>query len=505
MAGKRPVSIGSIGVELASSMEAIRAREREEIPFRICILGDFSGRESRGALEMLDGRKPLLVDRDNLDEVFASLKVRIRLDLDGGTLDVAFSCLEDFHPDHLFEQLEIFRPLKSIRRKLDDPRARDAALQDLLVLKGEGRAESKVSPQPQSEPVSQQVSLLDQILEVTPQPSASTGRSGMESFLEALVRPYLLPREDAEHGRLKSALDACISETMRLILHHATFQSVESAWRGVDFLVSRVETDETLEIYLLDASKAEIQQDLAASDDLTRSAMHALFVTDADEKPWSVLAGNYTFDHADAELLGRLSLIMHAAGAVFIGGSHAHLIGCEDLGKAPDPWTLQHAPDADQARAWDTLRKLPLTASIGLVWPRFLLRLPYGQATDAIERFDFEEMDAEPRHSDYLWGNGAFACTFLLAQSFSRYGWEMQPGVIRNVEGLPLHAYRIQGEPRLTPCAEVLLTEMAVEAIGEKGIMALATLKNTDAACLVRFQSLTDPPTGLAGGWNRRS
>ena len=505
MAERRPISFGSIGLELASSIAAVRARERQEIPFRICILGDFSGRESRGALETLDGRKPLPVDRDNIDEVLASLKVRIRLDPAGETLEVAFSCLDDFHPDNLFEQLECFQTLKTTRRKLDDPRAYNAALEDLRVLAGGRKVESKVQPLPRSRPASQQENLLDQIVGATPQPSASTDRSDMEAFLETLVRPYLVPGEDAEHDQLQSALDAYISEYMRLLLHHATFQALESAWRCVDFLVSRVETDETLEIYLLDVSKAELQQDLAASDDLTRSSMYGLFVADNTEKPWSVLTGNYTFDYSDAELLGRLSLIMHAAGAVFIAGSHAHLIGCEDLAKTPDPRSWHQAPDADEAVTWDTLRRQPQTASIGLVLPRFLMRLPYGRDTDAIDRFDFEEMDAEPRHSDYLWGNGAFACTYLLAQSFSRYGWEMQPGLIQNVEGLPLHVYNFQGEARLTPCAEVLLTEMAVEALSEKGIMALATLKNTDAACLVRLQSLADPPTGLTGRWNRSS
>lgn len=257
MAEKRPIALGSIGLELASSMEAIRARVRKEIPFRICILGDFSGRENRGILETLDGRKPLLVDRDNIDEVLARLKVRIRLDPAGETLDVAFNCLDDFHPDNLFEQLEIFQTLKITRRELNDPRTYNAALQDLRVVTGERKAESKVQPQPQSKPASRQGDLLDQILGVTPQPSALTGRSDMDSFLEALVRPYLVPGEDPEHDRLKSALDAYISEYMRLLMHHATFQATESAWRCLAFLVSRVETDETLEIYLLDASRAE--------------------------------------------------------------------------------------------------------------------------------------------------------------------------------------------------------------------------------------------------------
>jgi type VI secretion system protein ImpC len=134
--------------------------------------------------------------------------------------------------------------------------------------------------------------------------------------------------------------------------------------------------------------------------------------------------------------------------------------------------------------------------------PRFLLRLPFGRDTDAAETFDFEEMGDVPVHAHYLWGNPAFAGACLLAQSFSRTGWEMKPGDVSDVDRLPLHVYDVQGESRLKPCAEVLLSEKALDAILDAGIMPLATLKDTDTARLVRFQSIREPLAGLAGRWN---
>src|SRR5215472_4926358 len=102
--------------------------------------------------------------------------------------------------------------------------------------------------------------------------------------------------------------------------------------------------------------------------------------------------------------------------------------------------------DSRDTRAWGALRKLPEASYAGLALPRFLLRLPYGKETDPAELFDFEEMPQSTAHEDYLWGNPAFVCAALLAQAFSKEGWRMRPGTIRQIDGLPLHAYQENGE-----------------------------------------------------------
>ena len=205
----------------------------------------------------------------------------------------------------------------------------------------------------------------------------------------------------------------------------------------------------------------------------------------------------------DAELLGRLARIARAAGAPFIAAASPRLLGCESLAETPHPRDWRLTPDADSANAWAALRGLPEASAIGLALPRFLLRLPYGKKTDPIDSFDFEEMPEDPPHEEYLWGNPAFACTVLLAQSFSEYGWELRPGVHAQVDGLPLHVYEHDGESELKPCAEALLTEDAADRILENGLMPLVSLKGRDAVRLVRFQSIAKPLGALAGGWQR--
>jgi type VI secretion system protein ImpC len=129
------------------------------------------------------------------------------------------------------------------------------------------------------------------------------------------------------------------------------------------------------------------------------------------------------------------------------------------------------------------------------------LRLPYGADTDPLEHFDFEEMTHDQKHKDYLWGNPCFAGACLLGQAFSAYGWDMRPGAVQDVSGLPLHVYQETGETRIKPCAEVVLTERAAEIILDKGFMLLLSFRDQDMIRLIRFQSLALPPMLLAGRW----
>jgi predicted component of type VI protein secretion system len=138
---------------------------------------------------------------------------------------------------------------------------------------------------------------------------------------------------------------------------------------------------------------------------------------------------------------------------------------------------------------------------VALAMPRFLLRLPYGRETSRLESFDFEEFPGSPSHGGYLWGNPAFAVALLLGQSFSEEGWQMRPGSVSQVENLPLHTYRTDGDSQLKPCAEVLLTEEAVERMLESGLIPLVSFKGRDSVRVGRFQSIADPQRPLAGRW----
>jgi type VI secretion system protein ImpC len=90
-----------------------------------------------------------------------------------------------------------------------------------------------------------------------------------------------------------------------------------------------------------------------------------------------------------------------------------------------------------------------------------------------------------------------------LGQAFSEGGWEMRPGLIKDIEGLPVHVYQDDsGESVTKPCAEAWFTEQAVECVLDTGLIPLISYKDQDRIRLARFQSLALPMSQLHGRWD---
>jgi type VI secretion system protein ImpC len=319
----------------------------------------------------------------------------------------------------------------------------------------------------------------------------------------------VLPKVDYSHqAQLLALVDGVMSQHMRAILHNPAFQAAEAAWRGLFFLIRRLETGADLQLYLLDISRAELANDLGAAEDLRATATYRKLVEQSvgtlGGQPWGILIGDYTFgpSRQDVELLGRLAKVASQAGAPFLAAASPLVVGCESFAETPDPHDWQERTTPEEDEAWETLRRLPEAAYLGLALPRFLLRLPYGKETDPVEQFDFEEMPAAPGHEQYLWGNPAIGCAYLLAGAFSQYGWGFRPGAVLEIDGLPLHVSNDAGESRTQPCAEAWLTNRAAETILAKGPMPWLSVKGRDAVRLARFQSLASPGNPLAGRWH---
>jgi type VI secretion system protein ImpC len=500
---------GDIEVKLASDAKESRLVADPDTPFCVAVIGDFSGRGNRGVETRgaLSNRRAYPIDRDNFSEVMSQLKVEIRLAIFGKnsplvTLHIA--ALDDFHPDRLFDNLEVFTPFKEIRHGLQDPAAFAAVEKQLGSL-------SPPSGTASSQRASEQTgNLLDQIIgatdEKSPQ-SQSRPPSDLDRFVREVVKPHIQPKPNPMQAELMAKTDAAIGEVMRKILHDTDFQALEAAWRGLYFLASQLETNESLKLFLIDISKAELAADLLEPDEITSTGLYKLLVKQtgetADEQPWAVLAGDFTFDRTrgDAEVLSRMAKLAQATGAPFIAAAHPRFLGCESLAATPDPDDWSAPADDEGRRLCEILRNLAEASFLGLALPRFLLRLPYGKDTDPIERLEFEEMAATPAHEEYLWGNPCYACVYLLAQAFTQQGWNFRPGIAQDIHGLPLHIYKEHGQSRAKPCAEAILTVRAAEAILNQGLMPLLSFVQQDVVRLARFQSWANPPTALFGRW----
>lgn len=521
-------------------------REDGSDSIRILVLGDFSGRDSRGVIEPGEGiaTRPIsTVDVDTFDSVLGRVSPALLL-RSGGSDDagtsIAVGRLEDLHPDALVDSLELMGPLRALRRRLLDPSTFEETAAELRRRaaetgragsgpagpdgestsdlrdgsrsgRGAGSAAGPEGPQTSGE---DDVAILERLFGKRPADTRARAGGGpgavdISRFLENIVGPHVRAATDPDQARLVGSVDEALSQYMRAVLHHPSFQALEANWRALHWLVTNVETDEDLRISLFDVSKTELASDLASIEHLEGSGLHRALTRAAagaerggSGRPWSLLLGAYTFGAGpdDLHLLAALGAIASQAGGPFIAGADPALAGCRSVAETPDPadWSQ---PSREIAERWRALRRSPSAAWIGLALPRFLLRLPYGAKTDAVERFRFEEMEHGRDHEAYLWGNPAFACARLIAEAFRENGAGMQPGDVQEIGDLPAHTTTEAGEARMQACAEAFLGERAATALLDRGLMPLLSFRDRNAARLARFQSIADPPAPLSGPW----
>lgn len=484
-------------------------RREADAPLRMLIMADFSGRAHQEAPAVLPGladRPMPVVDVDRFTAVMTRLAPTVQLPVGatGETITIRFRQLDDFHPDALYQQLEIFQTLRRTRARLLDPA-------------GFAQAAAELAPLPVTAPVQpgpavtreNEADLLGRLLGKAPAaartPPVAAGVAAIQSLLQAVVQPHIV-HSDSRQPVWVAAVDAAIGEQLRAILHQPAFQALEAAWRGVHELVVNNDSD-AVQIFLLDVTREELLADLrAASGDPKATSLHQLLIERGvqmpDGQPWAALIGDYRFgaEPEDIALLAMLGALAAQAGGPFLAAATPELLGCDSAALLTDPGQWQPLPTGAEQH-WQALRRCAVAPWIGLALPRVLLRLPYGRKTDPVDGIAFEEMPGGRDPDAYLWGNPALICARLIAAGFVENGWEFSPGDVLDLEDLPAHVYEEDGERVMQPGTEVLLSERALNAVLARGLMPILGHRQRNVVRLARFQSLAEPAAALAGLW----
>jgi type VI secretion system protein ImpC len=484
---------------------------RRSDKMRILVLGDFSGRHNRGLETTADlaGRAILPVDLDRFDAVFRRLSPSLSLGTSAAAtagLDVKFDELEDFHPDRLYAALEPFGRLRESRARLLDPATFEQ--ESSRLMEGQPSASASTEPGPAAGQPSRedQAGLLQRLIGAPAEPVPRVSSQGVvDGLIRRLVQPHIKPGTSRSPAPYIAALDASSTELMRGLLHDADFQSLEATWRGVRKLVESLELGDELTLHIVDVSKGELLADLETSQgNPLQSAAHRLLVESsrrgADEQPWSLLVGHYSFgaNAADLALLGHLGVIASRAGGPLMAAAEPGLVGCERLSEATEPrqWAFS---DPEIEKAWNDLRRSPAARWLALAMPRILLRLPYGAKSDPTDSFAFEEFSPSSGHEAYLWGNAALACAQGIAQGFLDEGSSLSIAGPLELDDLPAHIRDQDGERRLQACAEFTLPVRVGEELLQRGMTPLLSYGNRNAVRVLRIQSIAEPLHALAG------
>src|SRR5579864_1397912 len=230
---------------------------------------------------------------------------------------------------------------------------------------------------------------------------------------------------------LIAQIDRKLTDQVNQIIHSEEFQKVESAWRGLHYLVNNTETDETLKIRVMNISKGDLHKSLKKYKG-TAWDQSPFFKKLYEEEygqfggePYGALVADYYFDNSgpDVDLLTQMAKISAAAHAPLITGADPTVMLMDSWQELANPRDLTKIFQTPEHAAWRSLRESEDSRYVGLAMPRFLARAPYGAKSDPVEAFDFEEDTAGANSSKYAWANASYAMATNINRSFKLYGW----------------------------------------------------------------------------------
>ncbi len=452
-------------------------------PFRVVVLGDFSGRPraERGALAE---RRAVRVDIDNFEAVFARLAPIAEIaglqDTLGVALRIALDTMEEFSADAVLARL----PAQALARPAAPVAAEPAPA-------SAGEAE---------DPAALMRRLLGGSLPAgapalaAPAPSPPRSDAAIDRFIRQLAgagvaSPVPAP-EAPSHGSNETA-----AALLRHVLRDPAWRHLEGAWRAVDRFVRELDmADGDVRLELLDCRADELLADFAASaGDPVRAAIASVLKGDGRGCDLVVSLEEFGPSLAELSLLGGLAAAAIAQGGVLLAGAAPALAA---VAASEDAQVLA----SNESRVWRALRESALAPHVGLTFPRLLARLPYGPRTDPVAAFPFDELaDATPGslHDHLVWRSAALDAALLLAQGHGQGGVES----LVQMDDLPAFIDRSGDEARLQAVAEAYLGEREAGALQAAGFITLQSDRRVPSARVSGWQSIAPGRADLRGSW----
>jgi type VI secretion system protein ImpC len=295
------------------------------------------------------------------------------------------------------------------------------------------------------------------------------------------------------------------------ILHAPEFQALESAWRGLHYLVFNSETDATLKIHVMNVGKTELDRNLKQKYSGAKWDQSPLFKAVYENEfgtlggePYGALVADYHFSNSptDIRLLRELSKIAAASLAPLITGADPALLDMDSWTQLMTPRDLGKLMDTPAYAAWRGLRDGVDSRYLALCMPRVLSRLPYGAKFEPVEEFDFEEDTDGHKGEKYGWMNAAYAMAANVNRAFKEYGWTVR---IRGVQSggevinLPTHTFPTDdGGVDLKCPTEISITDRREAELSKAGLISIIHRKNSDKAAFIGAQSVYKPKKYIA-------
>lgn len=331
--------------------------------------------------------------------------------------------------------------------------------------------------------------------------------AAVETLAEFVLKDSSIISEDAVESiqAMIAAIDQKLTDQVNQIMHHEDFQQLESAWRGLSYMVNNTETDESLKIKVMTISKKDLHKTLRKFKG-TAWDQSPIFKQMYEEEfgqfggePFGCVVGDFYFDHGpqDVETLTQMSKVSAAMHCPFISAVAPKTLQFDSWGELSNPRDLTKIFQTPEYAGWRSLRESDDARYLGLAMPRFLGRQPYGAATDPVEGFDFEEDTDGTDATKYSWCNSAYAMGVNINRAFKEYGWCSRIRGIESggaVENLPTHTFPTDDGGVDMKCpTEIAISDRREAELAKNGFMPLIHRKNSDFAAFIGAQSLQNP------------
>ncbi len=485
--------------------------DREEVPvlpLRLLAVGEFaSSREiSRAA--------PMRVDKDSFNEVLRALcpavsfHITDRTSASGNPIAVEFAVqdLKSFHPMSLC-QTEAFGGLMRDRQAVIDlrdgrigleefrklARAGSPFFQELLLKPAPERVRESppaVAVRPKQPPDTRREDTLDAILGMvetpagsTTEPSTTEGALRVQAFLADMFKSTRAPTavNRTEADRVVREIDAILSNRLNDVLSAPEFRGLESAWRGLKFLIDRIDFREPVSLQIVAAEKSRIPgllEEMVSAGGSFESGFDAI-LADFEFK-------NTPEDLAILRRAGELAMELRTPVVTNVGTA---FFGKADMAEVVRIPLLRTYLESEVFVKWDSFRATDAARWIAVGLNRFLLRNSYARGT-ARTPFPFEEA------GDGLWGGVAWAVGSLLVRSFASTGWCGHITGVRGggmIEDLPLRQVPVgPGEVRQIPL-EAVFRKGGEDDFFEAGFLALQCAGDQDIAAVLDAPTVHRP------------
>jgi len=487
------------------------------VPLRVLAIADLTARSEVSAAQT--------VTKDTLPELLASLAPRVTYEVTNHLgapparldVDLTVATLRAFEPHTVAAQVPGLRELVELRAAVSavrEGRADIGVLEQLpespLVarFREHFRASRIAAPPPQgpllatlptaspsgsqpvglpprSEPTAsgpaaltpgRSPSLLDAILDGADLPGAGVSRGRLVDAVDELARTLgsttqgkdLDPRR-AQEGL--AALDGALGTQLDAVLHAAPFAALESAWRGLRFLVSRTDF------------RAPIQLEVISAP-LDRAAAALAAAADADAAPALVLAA-YALGPsvAHADIAAQLAHAAETLQAPVVIGLDPSFFGIPSWSDSQALPALPELLERPQYTAWRALRRKDSAYWLACTAGQFFARPPYDMQTGAA--FPYREA----ARTGGVWCSAVWAVGAAVLRSFAHGsgGLDITGAGHGLIEDLPLH----DAPAGPTPFEPALLSPRTTQ-LDEIGVIPFRVHRG-DAICMASAAVVRQP------------